>query len=142
MRALTAYAVVERMHADIHECIGHTALAAAVVVLARALGQGLERGAHRSTPDLVEHAVDIDHAVVAVGKVEAASLHALGLVGGAALGVGRMASVVAGIVEAGDGLFARLAEEPGLVEALADRGRGARDEREVGEADLPVSHRL
>jgi len=43
-------------------------------------------------------------------------------------------------MEAGDGLLARLAEKLGLVEALADRSRGARDEREVGETDLPVSH--
>jgi hypothetical protein len=51
-----------------------------------------------------------------------------------------MACVVAGVVEAGDGLLARLAQELGLVEALADRGRRARDEREMGEADLPGSH--
>jgi hypothetical protein len=43
-------------------------------------------------------------------------------------------------MEAGDGLLARLAEKLGLVEALADRGRGARDEREMGKANLPVSH--
>ncbi|HEX9561695.1 MAG TPA: hypothetical protein VGA76_10725 [Candidatus Dormibacteraeota bacterium] len=44
----------------------------------------------------------------------------LGLIGGAALGVGRMARVVAGVVEAGNGLLARLAEKLGLVEALPD----------------------
>src|SRR5713101_6051479 len=95
--------------------------------------------AHRRPSDLVEHAVDEDHAIVTVGKVEAARLNALSLVLGAALGVSRVPSVVAGVVEAGDGLLARLAEKLGLVEALADRGRGARDERKVGETDLPLA---
>ncbi len=130
------------MHTDVDQSIGHTPLTTAVIVLARALGQGLEGCLHGSTPDLVEHAVDVDHAVVAVGKGETASLHALRLIGSAALGVGRMTSVVAGVVEAGDGLLARLAEQLGLVEALPDRGRGARDEREMGEADLAGCHRL
>src|SRR5712691_8162433 len=127
------------MHANVDESVRHTPLTTAVIVLAGALGQGLERRAHRRPSDLVEHAVDEDHAIVTVGKVEAARLNALSLVLGAALGVSRVPSVVAGVVETGDGLLARLAEKLGLVEALADRGRGPRDERKVGETDLPLA---
>src|SRR5712692_5216049 len=110
------------MHADVNQGVRHAALATAVIVLARALGKGLERRLHSRTADFVEHAVDVDHAVVAVGKGETARLPALGLIGSAALGVGRMARVVAGVVEAGNGLLARLAKQLALVEALADRG--------------------
>ncbi len=110
------------MHANVDKSIRHAPLTTAVIVLARALGQGLERCLHSSTADFVEHPIDVDHAVLAVRKGETARLHALGLIGRAALRVGRMARVVAGVVEAGNGLLARLAKERGLVEALADRG--------------------
>src|SRR5260370_36892485 len=113
------------MHANVDQGVGQTPLTTAVIVLARALGQGLERCLHSRTADFVEHAVDVDHAIVAVGEGETARLHALGLIGSAAFGVARMARVIAGAVEAGIGLLARLAKKLGLVRGLPNRRWGA-----------------
>src|SRR5260370_17070311 len=95
------------MHANVDQGVGQTPLTTAVMVLARALGQGLERCLHSRTADFVEHAVDVDHAIVAVGEGETARLHALGLIGSADFGVGRLARVIASVLDAAPALLSR-----------------------------------
>src|SRR2546428_13043955 len=106
MRALRHETVVEPFHADIDECVGDTSVSWTIVAHARALGQRLQRSAHSGAADLVEVAADVDRAVVAARQLEAACLHALCFFVGATLGVGRMASVVAVVMKASDGVLA------------------------------------
>src|SRR5207245_4496178 len=53
----------------------------------------------------------------------------------------RMAGVNAGLAKLGHALLARVAQERGLVKALADRRRGPGDMREVRKPDLSGQHR-
>jgi len=115
-------AVVESPHAYIDQGVTHALLARAVIVLAGPLGQRFQCCAHSSAPDLVEVATDVDRTFVAVGDVEAARLHTPCFFLGAALGVGRVASVVAVVMKASDGVLASLPQERGLIEALAHSG--------------------
>src|SRR6266851_2327730 len=80
------------------------------------------RCARCGTADLVEVTADEDRAVVAVRQLEAARLHALSFFGGAALGVGRVASVVAVVMKASNGVLASLPQQRGLIETLAHSG--------------------
>jgi hypothetical protein len=86
------------------------------------LDQRFQCRAHGSAPDLVEVAVDVDRAFVAVGDVEAPRLHTPCFFFGAALGVGRVARVVAIVMKASDGVLASLPQQRGLIETLADSG--------------------
>src|SRR5207245_7595953 len=104
------------------QSVSHSRVASAVVALARALRQGLERSPHRGAADLVEVAADVDRAVVAARQLEAARLHVLGFFSGTTLGVGRVASVVAVVMKASDGVLASLPQQSGLIEALAHSG--------------------
>ena len=74
MRPLRHQAVVERPHREVDQGIGHPPLPVPIVVLARALGQGLQRRAHGGTTDLVEDALQEDDPVVGGGEGEASCL--------------------------------------------------------------------
>src|SRR5207249_10067282 len=60
--------------AQLHKRVGHPLLAGAVIVRARGPGQGLERVAHRSPADRVEHAADQKTAVLGGAEAQAALL--------------------------------------------------------------------
>src|SRR6266849_8325356 len=140
VRPLRYEAVVESAHAYVDQGVTHALLARTVIVLASPLGQRFQCRAHGSAPDLVEVAIDVDRTFVAVGDVEAPRLDSLGFFGGAALGVGSMARVVAVLTKASNCVFAGMAQQLDLVEALAGSGCGAGNEGEVGEADLTRHH--
>src|SRR5216683_5124908 len=122
VRPLRHQAVVERTHREVDQGITHALLARTVIVLAGPLGQRFQCRAHSSAPDLVEVAIDVDRTFGAVGDVEAARLHTLSFFGAAALGVGRVARVVAIVMKASDGVLASLPQERGLIETLAHSG--------------------
>ena len=52
-----------------------------------------------------------------------------------------MPGMGARVAKLGHALLARLTHQPGFIKALADRGCGFGDEREVGEADLTQAER-
>src|SRR5713226_3655031 len=122
VRPLRYEAVVESAHAYVDQGVTHALLARTVIVLAGPLGQRFQCRAHGSAPDLVEVAADEDRAFVAVGDVEAPRLHTLCFFGGAALGVSRVAGVVAVVMKASDGVLASLPQQRGLIETLAHGG--------------------
>src|SRR4029077_105327 len=70
------------------------------------------------------------------GDAQISRLDTVGLFLGDPIGVSHMASMNTGLAELGHQLLAGMAQERGLVEALADRGRGLGDVREVGKPDL------
>ncbi len=141
MRPLRHQAVVESTHAEVNECVSNSAVVPAIVVLAGALGQGLQGADHGGAPDLVQGAVDVDGAVLVGSDAQASRVDTLRLFIRATQRVSSMPRVVAVLTEAGDAVLARLAQQLGLVEAIADRSRSAGDEREVGETDLAGRHR-
>src|SRR5713226_5012201 len=123
MRSLWHQAVVERMHREVDERICQAALAVAIVVLARALGQWLQRRAQRGATDLVEEALDEHDAFVGGGEGAASCLHALFLIVDETLRVTRMPCMHAPVAEGKDVELARLAQQLGLVEAFAQGRR-------------------
>ncbi len=141
MRALRRHPVVERVHREIDQRVGQPSVAVAIVVLARAPGQWLQRGSQSRASDLVEEAFDQQGAVVGRVQVETARLDAFLLLVDEALGVGRMLGVQTGVVKLEHALLASVAQEPGLVKLLTDPGCSPRDVRDVGETDLAGSHR-
>src|SRR5712691_2388538 len=141
MRSLRHQAVVKRTHAQVDEGVSHSAVVPPVVVLSGALGQRLQCGDHGGAPDLVQGAIDVDRAVLVGSDVEAPRFDTLRLFIRATLRVSGMPGVVAVITKAGDAVLARLAQQLGLVESIADRSRGVGDESEGGEANLAGCHR-
>src|SRR4029077_1378186 len=122
MRSLRHEPVVERPHRKVDQGVSYASVASPVIAFAGALRQRLERRPHRGTADLVEIAADEHCAVVAARQLEAACLDALGFFGGAALGVGGMASVVAVVMKASNGVLASLPQQRGLIETLPNSG--------------------
>src|SRR5712691_2751729 len=141
MRPLWHQAVVERTHAEVDEAISHPAVVPAVVVPSGALGQRFQCRDHGGAPDLVQGAIDVDRAVLVGSDAQASRFDTLRLFVRATLRVSDMPSLVTVLAKTGDAVLARLAQQLGLVESIADRSRGVGDEREVGEADLAGCHR-
>src|SRR5260370_1700155 len=128
------------MHREVDERIAKPPIELAMVPFARALGQRLQRGAQRGAPDFVEDALHEDHAIVGRGEGEAPRLHALFLFVHETLGVGRMPSMHAGVVEAPDTLLGRFPEQLALIKAAAKRCRGSRQQHEMGATDPALDH--
>src|SRR5260370_865438 len=124
------------MHREVDERIPQPPIALAIVVLARALGQRLQRGAQRGAADLVEDALDEAHTIVSCRQGQAPRLDALLFFVHETLRVGRMPRMQAGVAEGKDVELARLPEQLSLVEATTDSRCGPRYQREVGKADL------
>src|SRR5216683_4976061 len=111
-----------------------------MVVLARALCQRLQCGAHGCTADLVENALNQDDPVVGGCEREASCLHTFDLLGNETLGIAGMPSVSAGVAESEHAHLAGLAKQLGLVEAIAEGSGSPRDQCEVAEPDLAGLH--
>src|SRR5712691_8015295 len=141
MRPLRHQTIVERTHREVDQSVGHPPLQIALVILARALGQRFKGGAHRSTTDLVEDALDEDDAIVGGGEGEASRLHSLNLFSNESFGVAGMPCMCAGVAELEDALLARLREKFVLIEAITQCSRGARNEGEMREPDLAHTER-
>src|SRR6266852_4178866 len=140
MRPLRHEAVVESPHADVDQSVGLPALYVTVVVLARALCQRLQCGAHGRTTDLVENALNQDDPVVGSCEPEASRLNAFDFLSHETLWVAGMPSVSAGVAESEHAHLAGLAKQLGLVEAIAEGGGSPRDQCEVAEPDLAGLH--
>src|SRR5712691_595243 len=121
MRPLRDETVVERTHREVDQSVGHPPLQIALVISARALRQRFKRGAHRSTTDLVEDALQKDDAVVSGGEGEASRLHSLNFLSDESFGVAGMPCMCARVAELEDALLARLGEQLVLVEAITQR---------------------
>src|SRR5216683_3146505 len=111
-----------------------------MVVLARALCQRLQCGAHGCTADLVENALNQDDPVVGGCEGEASRLHAFDFLGNETLGIASMPSVSAGVAESEHAHLAGLPKQLGLVEAIAEGSGSPRDQCEVPEPDLTGLH--
>src|SRR5260370_28628867 len=111
-----------------------------VVVLARALCQRFQSGAHGRSDDLVEKALNQDDPVVGSCEPEASRLHALNFLGNETLWVTGMPGVSAGVAESEHAHLAGLPKQLGLVEAIAEGSGCPRDECEVTEPDLAGLH--
>src|SRR6266852_1852980 len=140
MRPLRHEAVVESPHADVDQSVGLPALYVTVVVLARALCQRFQSGAHGCTADLVENALNQDDPVVGSGEPEASRLHAVNFLSNETLWVAVMPRVSAVVAESEHAHLAGLAKQLGLVEAIAGGSGCPRDECEVTEPNLAGLH--
>src|SRR6266849_4120402 len=140
VRALRHETVVESPHAYIDQSVGLPALHITVVVLARALCQRFQSGAHGRTPNLVENALNQDDPVVGGCEGEASRLHALDFLSHETLWVAGMPSVSASVAESEHAHLAGLAKQLGLVEAIAEGSGSPRDQCEVTQPDLAGLH--
>src|SRR6266849_5690670 len=114
----------------------------AAVILAGLASQRLQRRAHCRSTHSVEVPVENVGAVLPHAQVETAVLDLLGLLGGIALGVGRVAEMTADVVELARRVLARLLQEPALLKAIRDRVQGAGHDCEMRETDLAALHGL
>src|SRR5437879_3534514 len=124
------------MYREIDERVGQPPREQAMVVLTHSPGQRLQRRAQSRAADLVESPADRDHAVIGVGDGQVSRLDAIGLFLDDPRGISRMTGVNAGLAKLGHALLARVAQERGLVKALANRGRSLGDVCEVRKPDL------
>src|SRR5205823_8641752 len=97
-------------------------------------GQWLERGPQRGRAEGIELAADRDEAAVGGIEGKATHLDVVPLLVSHALGIGRVPDMDAVVSEAADAHLAGLLEQGRLdegVAAIGQRGRGARDDRQV-----------